>query len=155
MHKTNKLNFSSLHIPKNATLIKTPIALNWLDENGFVCSISNDSIPTIENFRLHFQMISDLCEGEKRPFLVDPSLAKPLTVLQRKFVDEMINKHLASVAFITQNTMMRMGVNLFFKMRSRNIPMRMFADEASAREWLHEIEGKKKSMNSRSEAYSF
>ncbi len=124
--------------PKHILPIHTPIAENWVDENGIVCSISNDRENTIEAFMAHFDTLDRALQHKKAPFLVDPTLAGPLSVKDRKILHERLLKTMSCGAFISKNAIVNLGVNIFFKMRKSPIPIKMFKDEAKAREWLAE-----------------
>jgi hypothetical protein len=125
-----------LVIPENIEIIDTPVAINWLDENGLICSVSKNSVPSIKDFDIHFNALKKIGLNKKRPFLVDPTLAKPLNSELRRHLNEKLNEVMSCAAFITENKMMKIAVNIYFRLRPNYIPMKMFSNFDDAKEWL-------------------
>lgn len=122
--------------PINAHIVDTPLAQNWVDEFGIIYSISKDAPHSLENMVTHFEKLLELTEGKKLPFLVDPSLARPTTKKERQYLNEHLQTVMTCIAFVTTNAMMRIGINLYFRIRPQFMPMKMFSNEEDARQWL-------------------
>ena len=125
-------------IPEDIEIIETPIAVNWLDEHGVICSISKSGNQSIDEFEEHFAELVKLGQNKKRPFLIDPTLARPLKIEERKYLNEKLTSIMSCAAFITENKMMKIGVNIYFRIRPTEIPMKMFSEFEEAQEWLLE-----------------
>ena len=79
-----------MEIPKRTHIIETPIAINWLDENGVLCSVSKNVPNTISNFETHFNQLEALIENKITPFLIDPTNAQGLKPKDRKVLHDRV-----------------------------------------------------------------
>lgn len=124
----------SLKLPEER--IETPVATIWLDENGWLVSVSKNVPHTVENLKAHFSITEELLDGRKTHFLTFPNLAQSINAEARRYLDEVMPKQMIAIAYITTNAMMRIGLNIFFRLSNNVVPMRTFSDTNQAFEWL-------------------
>ena len=119
---------------------ETEIAINWINEKGWLCSKSKDVPLTVENISNHYQEIG--LRAGKLPlcFIVWPNFSQPAPPEVRRYLSDNFPKFTTAAAVVTTNAMMRIGINLFSSITRTKVPMRVFATEVAAIEWLMKIE---------------
>ncbi|CAN0025338.1 unnamed protein product, partial [Chrysoparadoxa australica] len=116
----------------------TPIAINWLSEDGMVHSISLPNELSLDAIEEHFQSIEELTGGTPRPFIIDPKLSSmQITAASRKLLASKIERNISCAAFVIDQKFLTLAINIFFRMRKSEVPVKCFSDTTLAKEWLN------------------
>ncbi|MBU2018746.1 MAG: hypothetical protein KJ941_03785 [Bacteroidetes bacterium] len=126
--------------PKNVIIVETDIATNWLSSEGWFCSISKNVPLTVEKLQNHYLKVGEMTGGKPVCFLVWPNFSHSATLECRRFLQSIMPVYSTSIAMITDNPMMKIGINLFIKISPVSVPLRIFTDQAKAISWLQEFE---------------
>ncbi len=124
--------------PTDIKTFETSIATNWLDDNGWFCSISKNAPHTLEALKNHFEMVAEVLENRPTNFLVFPDFAQSIDSKSRRYLDEVIPKYTKKCAYVCYSDMMRIGINIFFRISKSVVPMKVFPTEEKAIAWLKE-----------------
>ena len=127
-------------IPKNVEVIETKIASIWLDERGWLISISKDEDHNLQNMKSHFEVTKLLLGNRKTCFLTHPNLAKSVDAETRRYLNEVMPTQMIANAHVTNNTLMRIGLNIFFQVSKNKVPSKIFSTDEEAIEWLIKME---------------
>ena len=133
--------FYTMKIPENQTLIETAIATNWINEDGWLCSVSKPCELSLENLVNHYDTLAKNLPNLPVKFLVVPNFTQAVSPESRRYLSDIMPKFAQASAYITSSDMMKIGLNLFFKITHTDVPMRVFTDEEKAIEWLKDFKG--------------
>lgn len=106
---------------------------------------------TPEDARLHIDTVVKLCGKEKRPFLIDTREAKgsySIGAMRKLAKDPAIVKVRKAQAIIIDSLSNRILANFYIKFHKPANPIKMFADEKEAIQWLKQFLPKKEAITS-------
>ncbi|MEQ8471077.1 MAG: hypothetical protein RIC35_07825 [Marinoscillum sp.] len=109
----------------------------WFDESGILCSIAK-KVPaqTVEQAKETMVEFRKLTGGKKICLLSDSTDSPPANKELRDYAAEVIPEIAKAVAIISRSAVGKMAANLFFSIKKQPYPVKMFNDEAEAKEWL-------------------
>jgi len=123
--------------PKGVNTFENANSIFWFTEDGIVCSIYKKVPPIgIEESRKILAEFKKMLNGKKVCFVVDISNAPQTTRQERKEGAAEMEGITKALALISNSPMGRMVANLFFGLRPSSYPVKMFADELEAINWL-------------------
>lgn len=123
--------------PPNTKLTEFSNATMWFDENGILCSVSKKvSQQTVEEAKQSMKDFLELTSGKKVCFLSDSTNSTPVSKEMRDYVAGIMPEIVKAVAVISRSAVGIMVANLFFSIKKQPYPVKLFDDEASAKEWL-------------------
>ena len=124
-------------IPENIELFHFPTSTMWFDENGILCSIAK-KVPqqTLEEAKETMIDFIKITGGKKVCLLSDSTDSAPVNKEMRDYVAEVLPNVAKAVAIISRSAVGKMAANLFFSLKKQPYPVKMFNDEAEAKEWL-------------------
>lgn len=123
--------------PKNVKVIDFPSSSMWFDEHGILCSVAK-KVPsqTVEEAKKTMEELRKLTGGKKICLLSDSTDSPPLNKEMRDYVAQVIPEIVKAVAVISRSAVGKMAANLFFSIKKQPYPVKMFNEEAEAKEWL-------------------
>ncbi len=123
--------------PENAKLFEFPTSIMWFDENGILCSIAK-KVPqqTIEETKILLEEFRKITGGKKVCLLSDSTDSTPVNKEMRDYLAEVLPEIVSAIAIISRSAVGKIVANLFFSIKKQPYPVKMFVDEAPAKEWL-------------------
>lgn len=126
----------NIQIPENAETFKSELGTYWFDETGILKSLSNNTRRTLENTGRNFELVRKISGGQKvchMVYLVNSP--KPDKATLRYVAQELPGVYKA-MAIISKSGLGKIVMNIIFRLNPPTIPMKTFADEDEAIEWL-------------------
>jgi hypothetical protein len=110
----------------------------WLAEDGIVWAVAPPGAEdTLENARASLEEIRKACGGKPRPVLVDIRGIRSATLEARRFWgSEALVGVVSAAALLISSPVSRVLGNFYIGLHRAQVPIRMFAGEAEAVEWL-------------------
>ncbi len=128
-----------MKVPADKEIYPTEIAEFWFDEEGILCCNSNPVERTIENLNESFELVGKL-RGNTRVCLVsDITKTGAQHKKERDFATSQLPKHYKAIAMISGSDFGRTIANVFLTVYNLPIPMKLFADEESAKQWIRKF----------------
>jgi hypothetical protein len=131
-----------MEIPKNQKIYQLKGSTVWISDEGIVYSKPKIDSPleqTDDEIRSEVAELKKIV-GNKKVCLIGESNPKqrPLKKEQRDLVADQINSLVKAMAIVTSSPVSRMMANLFFSFKPPQYPMKMFANEKDAAEWIRQ-----------------
>ncbi len=124
--------------PENAEIIETTLLTCWLNDRILYC-VSKKADRNMENYNELFQLYKKLtADGNKICLLADATNGTEVEKEVRDFLAAELPKYIIAIAFISESAFGRMIANLFLKLKSSVLPMKMFANDKDAEKWLRQ-----------------
>ncbi len=123
--------------PENTEIFELPTSTLWFDEHGILCSVAK-KVPqqTLEEAKKTMVEFKKITGGKKVCLLSDSTDSPPANKEMRDYAAEVIPEIAQAVAIISRSAVGKMAANLFFSIKKQPYPVKMFNDEAEAKEWL-------------------
>ena len=123
--------------PPNTKVFEFPTSSMWFDENGILCSIAK-KVPqqTVEEAKKTMKEFIEITGGKKICLLSDSTDSPPANKEMRDYAAEVMPEIAKAVAIISRSAVGKMAANLFFSIKVQPYPVKMFADETEAKDWL-------------------
>jgi hypothetical protein len=126
--------------PPNAKVIEWPTSTMWFDEDGILYSIpkpgsqhprtKEEALEEMERFRT-------LVGGKKTCMIAKTdNTAPPPRKEDRDWIAKELNSVVKAMAIISASPLSRMVANLFFGFKPPSYPVKFFATEKEAKEWM-------------------
>lgn len=126
-----------MQTPLNAELIETSTSIQWMDENGIICSISKKHPPqSLEETKRDVENWYKRWGNKKYCLLLDITNSSPTSKEIRDYVADELPKMVKAIAMISNSALGRMVANLFFGLKPPPYPTKIFGNEQEAKEWL-------------------
>jgi len=124
-------------LPENSEVFEFPTSTMWFDENGILCSIAK-KVPqqTVEEAKKTMDEFRKITGGKKVCLLSDSTDSAPVNKEMRDYLADVIPEIAIAIAVISRSAMGKMVANLFFSIKKQPYPVKIFTDEAEAKEWL-------------------
>lgn len=123
--------------PKNMQVTEFRTSTVWFDEHGILCTVAKKvPLQNKEEAIKAFDEFKEYIDGKKVCMLSDSSDAPPANKEVRDYAAELMPEIAKAVAVISRSAVGRMAANLFFSIKKQPYPVKMFNDEAEAKEWL-------------------
>lgn len=109
----------------------------WFDEDGILCSVSKKAPPqTLAQAKKSVEDFKKLTGGKKVCLLTDNTHSTAPDKEMRDYVAQVMPDLVNAIAIMSNSAAGRMVANLFFSIKKQPYPIKMFDDEAKAKEWL-------------------
>jgi hypothetical protein len=123
--------------PKDAEVIEFPTSTIWFDEDGVLYSVSKKTPPvSVEESKKTLEEFVRLTGGKKVCMIIDMTNASPTDKESREFGAEVLPPLTKAIGMVSRSPMGRMIANLFFGLKPPPYPVKMFANEKDAKEWI-------------------
>jgi hypothetical protein len=120
-------------------LIQGEIADYVFEPSGLLVSYSKSTKRTVESIARNVELVKSITGGKPVPlliFLMDSPMPDKAT---RKFSSEMVPVIYSAMAMVSKPGLSQLIMKLVFKFQSPPIPMKSFAKEEEARDWLQQF----------------
>lgn len=122
--------------PANIQLIKGEIADYYYSPEGILYSYSKAPKRTVKNISENIALVKQITGDKKVPLLIYLSKSPVPDKETRKFSAEQLPNVYTAMAMVSKGGLAQFIMNILFKFKTPPIPMKSFADEKEAREWL-------------------
>ncbi len=122
-------------IPTDRQIFEGEIATYWIDD-GILVSLSKNPMRTVANIRENVALVKRITNNKKVPLLIYLSNSPVPDKKTRKFSTEQLPNVYTAMAMISEPGLAKFIMNILFKLQPPPIPMKNFADEKGAKEWL-------------------
>jgi hypothetical protein len=97
----------------------------------------SDMVQTVEDARTNFEACARLAAPDRKPFLADIRLAKPLMPeVRRVYMGENLAAFTAMAMLVRATPLGRTMGNVYLKIARPAIPTKLFTEESKALAWL-------------------
>ena len=126
--------------PENAKIIDWPTSTLWFDEDGILYSQPKKGAPqpqTREESMVQMDAFRKLVGGKKTCMILetDNSATTPKKE-DRDWIAAELNSVTKAMAIISTSPLGRMVANLFFGLKPPAYPVKFFANQTEAKEWI-------------------
>jgi len=125
--------------PKDIELIKGEIADYYYSPEGILYSYSKPPKRTVQNISENIALVKQITGGKKVPLLIYLSKSSVPDKETRKFSAEQLPNVYSAMAMVSKGGLAQFIMNLLFKFKQPPIPMKSFADDKQAKEWLQQF----------------
>jgi len=125
--------------PKDLELIKGEIADYYYSPDGILYSYSKSTTRTVKNISENIALVKQITGGKKVPLLIYLSKSSVPDKETRKFSAEQLPNVYTAMAMVSNGGLAKFIMNLLFRFKPPPIPMKSFADDEEAREWLKQF----------------
>lgn len=122
--------------PGNIQLIEGEIADYYYSPEGILYSYSKPPKRTVKNISENIALVKQITSGKKVPLLIYLSKSAVPDKETRKFSAEQLPNVYTAMAMISKGGLAQFIMNILFKFKTPPIPMKSFADDKEAKEWL-------------------
>jgi hypothetical protein len=122
--------------PGNIQLIKGEIADYYYSPEGILYSYSKPPERTVKNIAENIALVKQITGGKKVPLLIYLSKSAVPDKATRKFSAEQLPNVYTAMAMVSKGGLAQFIMNILFKFKTPPIPMKSFADDKAAKEWL-------------------
>lgn len=122
--------------PDNIELVKGEIADYYYSPEGILYSYSKPPKRTIKNISENIALVKQITSGKKVPLLIYLSNSPVPDKETRRFSAEQLPNVYAAMAMVSKSGLAQFIMNILFKFKTPPIPMKSFADDKEAKEWL-------------------
>jgi hypothetical protein len=120
----------------NIQLIKGEIADYYYSPEGILYSYSKPPERTVKNIAENIALVKQITGGKKVPLLIYLSKSAVPDKATRKFSAEQLPNVYTAMAMVSKGGLAQFIMNILFKFKTPPIPMKSFADDKAAKEWL-------------------
>lgn len=126
----------------NTITFDTPLATCWL-KGDILCVVAKDTERTGPTTKQHYSIVSAMVKNKKVFWLLDLSICMHFSHDTRSVISRELPKVCKGMAIIVSNPCGKMLAGTFLAAcSSRDIPVKQFESETSAREWLDQTRQK-------------
>jgi hypothetical protein len=121
---------------ENKELINGEIADYYYSAQGILYSYSKSTKRTVKNISENIALVKQITGGKKAPLLIYLSSSPVPDKETRKFSAEQLPNVYTAMAMVSKGGLAQFIMNILFKFKPPPIPMKSFADDTDAEEWL-------------------
>jgi hypothetical protein len=125
-----------VEIPTDRQIFEGEIATYWIDDNGILVSLSKSPMRTVANITANIALVKRITKDKRVPLLIYLSNSPIPDKETRKLSTEQLPNVYTAMAMISEPGLAKFIMNILFKLQPPPIPMKNFADEKEAKEWL-------------------
>ena len=122
--------------PDNAKIIEGELATFWFDESGILCAIAKNVPRSLEKQRDNYVFIKQITGNKKVCLLSDTTSSTPQDKETRDYSATEMPNVFKAMAIISDSVLGQFSANVFLALKDQPIPIKFFADENTAIEWL-------------------
>ncbi|MDQ6813044.1 MAG: STAS/SEC14 domain-containing protein [Bacteroidota bacterium] len=124
--------------PTDKEIFEGEIAAYWIDE-GILVSLSKSPKRTVENITQNLALVKTITNNKRTPLLIYLTNSPIPDKATRKFASEKVAEVYTAMAMVSKRGLASLIMNLLFKLKAPPIPMRNFADDKEAKDWLKQF----------------
>jgi hypothetical protein len=124
---------------RDIELIKGEIADYYYSPEGILYSYSKSPKRTVKNITENIALVKQITGGKKVPLLIYLSKSSVPDKETRKFSAEQLPNIYKAMAMVSTGGLAKFIMNLLFRFKPPSIPMKSFADDKEARDWLQQF----------------
>lgn len=125
--------------PPGVTTYESEVATLWFEADGILVSLSKSPRRTVENLGANIALVKKITGGKKPPLLIYLSPSPVPDKAARAFAAEQLPHVYKAMAMVSSSGLGKLIMNFLFALKPPTIPMKSFADEGRAREWLRQF----------------
>jgi hypothetical protein len=122
----------------NDKIYESELAIFWFNEEGMLCANGKNVLRTLENQKRTYECIKQISGNKKVCLLSDATSSSAQTKEVREYIAGEMPNLFKAMAVISRSSMGRFITNVFLSVNRYPVPIKMFDNEASAREWLRQ-----------------
>lgn len=122
--------------PLDIQLIPGEIADYYLSDDGILYSYSKSVLRTVENISANVALVKRITGNKKVPLLIYLKNSPVPDKATRKFSTEQLPNIYTAMAMVSKPGLAQFIMKILFKLKPPPIPMKSFADDKEAKEWL-------------------
>ena len=122
-------------IPKDKQIYEGELATYWFD-NGILVSLSKNPKRTVANITENVALVKKISDNKKVPLLIYLSNSSVPDKGTRKFASEQLPIIYSAMAMVSKPGLAKFIMNILFMLNPPPIPMKSFANDKEANEWL-------------------
>lgn len=122
--------------PKDRQIYESEIARYWIDDNGFLVSISKNITRTVENIGANVELVKRITNNKPVPLLIYLTNSPVPDKQTRKFSAEQVPNIYSAMAMVASSGLSKLIMNMVFGLKKPPIPMKSFSDSKAAIDWL-------------------
>lgn len=123
-------------IVDNAKILECAIATIVLDDDGILHIVAKPVKRTLDNNKELLTLIKMVMQGKKACVIANFTKAQPMDKKVRDYISTEMPNVCKAFAFTSNSPLGRMIANIYFTLKPSDFPIKMFADESEAKEWL-------------------
>ena len=112
------------------------IATYWFDDNGILVSHSKSVLRTVENITSNVKLVRSITNNKPVPLLIYLANSPIPDKQTRKFSTEQLPVIYSAMAMVCKPGLSKFIMNILFGLKPPPIPMKSFANDKAATEWL-------------------
>jgi hypothetical protein len=120
-------------------LIRGEIADYYYSPEGILYSYSKSTRRTVKNISENVALVKQITGGKKVPLLIYLSKSAVPDKETRKFSAWQLPNVYTAMAMVSKGGLAQFIMNILFKFKPPPIPMKSFADDKEAKEWLKQF----------------
>ncbi|MEH3111938.1 STAS/SEC14 domain-containing protein [Pedobacter terrae] len=117
-------------------LIEGEIADYLLTDEGILISYSKSILRTVENIKANVALVKKITNNKKVPLLIYLKNSPVPDKETRKFSTEQLPQIYTAMAMVSKPSLAQLIMKILFKFQNPPIPIKSFADDQKAMEWL-------------------
>ncbi|MXV52734.1 STAS/SEC14 domain-containing protein [Pedobacter sp. HMF7647] len=122
--------------PSDREIYKAEIADYWFTDEGILVSLSKSVRRTVENISGNVALVKQLTDNKPVPLLIYLAKSPIPDKATRKLSTEKLPEIYSAMAMVSGSGLAKFIMNILFKVNSPPIPMKSFANDQDAVEWL-------------------
>ncbi|WP_406825282.1 STAS/SEC14 domain-containing protein [Pedobacter sp. KACC 23697] len=120
-------------------LVEGEIADYLLTDDGILISYSKSVLRTVENIKANIKLVQKITNNKKVPLLIYLKNSPVPDKETRKFSTEQLPQIYKAMAMVSKPGLAQLVMKILFKIQNPPIPMKSFADDQKAKEWLKQF----------------
>lgn len=121
--------------PADRQTFEGEIATYWF-ENGILVSLSKPIKRTVENITGNIALVKSITGNRRVPLLIYLENSPIPNKATRKLSAEQLPNIYLAMAMVSKPGLAQLIMNVLFRLKQPPIPMKNFANDAEAKEWL-------------------
>jgi hypothetical protein len=122
-------------VPENTVTYEGQIATYWFDEEILV-ALSKSTLRTVESISDNIALVKQITGNKKVPLMIYLKNSPIPDKATRKFSAEQLPNIYSAMAMVSKPGLAKFIMNILFSLKPPPIPMKSFADDKAAKEWL-------------------
>lgn len=124
-----------MQIPKDKATFEGEIATYWF-EDGILVSLSKSQKRNVENIKGNVALVKQITGNKPVPLLIYLSDSPVPDKKTREFSKTQLPVIYSAMAMVSKPGLSRFIMKILFALQTPPIPMKSFADDKKAKEWL-------------------
>jgi hypothetical protein len=124
--------------PTDREIFEGEIATYWFD-NGILVSLSKNPKRTVDNIKSNVALVKRITTNKTVPLLIYLSRSPVPDKKTRNFATEQLPHIYKAMAMVSKPGLAQFIMKILFSFRTPPIPMKSFADDKAAKEWLKQF----------------